>query len=64
MNEARDEVQVQAVLAAALEDNGQKRLSCAEAFRLAAEFNVKPSEIGRISNEHHIKISKCQLGCF
>ena len=64
MNESKDDRLVQAVLAAAPEENGRKRLSCAEAFRLAAEFSVKPGEIARISNENDVRISKCQLGCF
>lgn len=50
-------------------DKGQpsedkKRLSCTEAFELAKIYDVEIIEIGRICNEHNIKICKCQLGCF
>lgn len=41
-----------------------KRLMCAEAFGLAKKYKVEIIEIGRICNEHNIKICKCQLGCF
>jgi hypothetical protein len=42
----------------------RKRLACAEAFALAEKFDTKIIEIGRICNEHDIRICKCQLGCF
>jgi len=42
----------------------RKRLTCAEAFELAKKYDVEIIEIGRICNEHNIKICKCQLGCF
>ena len=41
-----------------------KRLTCAEAFELAKNFETEIIEIGRICNQHNIKICKCQLGCF
>jgi len=44
--------------------NNRKKLSCAEAFELAREFNAEIIEIGRICNKHSIRICKCQLGCF
>ena len=53
-----------AVLERAQEDDGKKRLSCAEAFELAQEFEVEVAEIGRICNRQNIRIRKCQLGCF
>ena len=34
------------------------------AFELAKKYDVEIIEIGRICNEHNIKICKCQLGCF
>ena len=52
------------VFGRAEESKGQKRLSCADAFELASEFEVEIREIGRICNQQKIKISKCQLGCF
>ncbi|OHB75539.1 MAG: hypothetical protein A2Z25_07510 [Planctomycetes bacterium RBG_16_55_9] len=44
--------------------DGRKRLTCAEAFDLAKRFKVDIIEIGRICNQHNIRICKCQLGCF
>ena len=41
-----------------------KRLTCAEAFELAKNFETEIIEIGRICNQHNIRICKCQLGCF
>ena len=50
-------------------DNGQpsedkQRLTCAGAFELAKKYDVEIIEIGRICNQHNIKIRKCQLGFF
>jgi len=53
-----------AVLKRAQELDGKRRLTCAEAFELAQEFEVEVIEIGRICNQHNIRICKCQLGCF
>lgn len=53
-----------AVLAAAREERGKLRLRCADAFRLAAEFDVEPGAVGRACSREGIKISACQLGCF
>ena len=53
-----------AVLERAQELDERKRLTCAEAFELAQEFEVEVIEIGRICNQHNIRICKCQLGCF
>jgi len=44
--------------------NGTKSLTCEKAFRLAEEYEAHLAEIGRICNQHNIKICKCQLGCF
>ncbi len=51
---------VQKIREAAVEN----RLTCTHAHELAQMLNVPLSEIGRICNELHIKISGCQLGCF
>lgn len=40
------------------------RLSCEKAHTLAQDLNIPLSEIGKVCNELHIKISSCQLGCF
>jgi len=55
---------VNAVLEQSQKPNGRKRLTCTEAFELAQEFEVEPVEIGRVCNQHNVKICKCQLGCF
>jgi len=54
----------QAVLEAAREIEGRKRLTCAEAFALARRLDVPISRIGRVCDDNNIKISNCQLGCF
>jgi hypothetical protein len=53
-----------AVIEAAVEMDGRKKLSCAKAFRLAERFGAELPEIGRVCNDHKIRITKCQLGCF
>jgi hypothetical protein len=55
---------INAVIERAQEIEGKKRLACAEAFELAKEFKVEVIEIGRICNQHNVRIRKCQLGCF
>ena len=55
---------VDAVIEAASEIDGRKKLSCAAAFQLAGRFSVKVLEIGRVCNDKNIRICKCQLGCF
>ena len=42
----------------------KKQLTCAEAFELAQKYETEIAEIGRICNQHKIKIRNCQLGCF
>jgi len=64
MNEVRDEELIEAVLSAARQEDGRMSLPCAEAFRLAAELGVRPSEIGRVCNAQNISITRCQIGCF
>jgi hypothetical protein len=41
-----------------------KRLACADAFRIARELDVPLGDIARTCNELGIKIAQCQLGCF
>ena len=64
MNEPEDEKLLEAVLRSAREEGGRMKLSCADAFRLAAELGVQPRDIGRICDAQNIKITKCQMGCF
>lgn len=52
------------VIGRAKEFDGGKRLMCVEAFELAQQFETEIIKIGRICNQHKIKICKCQLGCF
>ena len=59
-----DEKLVAAVLACSKETDGRRRLTCAEAFRIAAEWDVKAAEIRRICDQEGIRICSCQLGCF
>ena len=58
---------VDAVLKSAISSemsSNKKVLTCAKAFELAKKFDVKIIKIGNICNQHKIKISNCQLGCF
>jgi len=54
----------QAVVERSREMEGRRTLTCAEAFRLAAELGVELVQIGRICNEQKIRLRSCQLGCF
>ncbi len=40
------------------------KIPCAAAFKLAEELGLTRKELGEIFNELHIKITRCQLGCF
>jgi hypothetical protein len=55
---------VEAVLRKSQLSEGQRKLSCAQAFVLAQEMGTTVLEIGHICNEQKIKICLCQLGCF
>jgi len=39
-------------------------LSCAVAFKIAAELNVSPAEVGKTADLMEISLVKCQLGLF
>lgn len=39
-------------------------LTCASAFALASELNVKPLSVADAANVRGYKIRQCQLGCF
>ena len=62
-NEKEQDVK-QAVLAAAKDENGRKKIPCPEALRIANENGVAPNVVGRICNEEKIKIQNCSLGLF
>jgi len=55
---------VEAVRKTAVERDGQLILSCAQAFKIADQYDAGLGDIGRICNEERIKIVRCQLGCF
>lgn len=42
----------------------EKRLPCADAFKIAADLNVPIAQVGSACDELQIKIVGCQLGCF
>jgi molybdate transport system regulatory protein len=42
----------------------EKRLPCAEAFKIARDLEIPVGEVGKAANELGIKIVHCQLGCF
>jgi hypothetical protein len=52
------------VHAAAREEDGRKKLSCAQAHQLAKEHGVPLATIGRMCNEEGVRLTHCQLGCF
>lgn len=40
------------------------KITCTDARQIAADFNLDPSEIGKLCDEIEIKICACELGCF
>ena len=54
----------EAIEAAVIEQDGRRKLTCAEAFKLSQSLKISPAEIGQYCNDNEIKISACQLGCF
>jgi hypothetical protein len=50
--------------AALAEAAPQGELSCAAAFRVAAELGKEPAEIGRAADLMELRLVKCQLGLF
>jgi molybdate transport system regulatory protein len=41
-----------------------KRLACADAFKISRDLDVPLADVGRTCTELGIKIVQCQLGCF
>ena len=41
-----------------------KRIACADVFRIAQDLDVPLADVGRTCNELGIKMMQCQLGCF
>lgn len=46
------------------EEDGRKKLACADAFQIAERHAVELLDVARICNAENIRISRCQLGCF
>jgi len=49
---------------AILEKAKDGKLPCAMCFKIAEDFKISKSEMGKILNEMKVRISQCQLGCF
>ncbi|MFT5661243.1 MAG: hypothetical protein ACI9TV_001889 [Sulfurimonas sp.] len=45
-----------------LNDDG--KINCLDAFKLARELKIEPSEIAELTKAHSIKIDNCELGVF
>jgi hypothetical protein len=52
------------VLASTREVNGQRRISCAQAFEVHHQHGIALGDIGKICDENNVRICACQLGCF
>jgi len=55
---------LEAVLDAVVVRDERMTLRCADAFRLAKDYDVEPMAIAAVCNANKIKIVQCQLGCF
>ena len=52
-------------VAAAVQELAQEgKLSCADAFRVARELGMAPSEVGKAADELGVRLARCQLGLF
>ncbi|MBM4370287.1 MAG: hypothetical protein FJ098_01450 [Deltaproteobacteria bacterium] len=59
-----DQELLEIIVAESYEKDGKRRLDCTKAFKIAVKHPVTLRDVGRICNEHEIRIAKCQLGCF
>jgi len=41
-----------------------RRLTCADARKIAEDLGVPYHEVGAVADELGVKIKNCQLGCF
>lgn len=58
-------VQLNPTIAGAIRKcSAEGNVPCTEAFRIAEEMNIQPSEVGRALDLLEIRIIKCQLGLF
>ncbi|NLE23372.1 MAG: hypothetical protein GX624_11435 [Actinobacteria bacterium] len=46
------------------EAGDDRRIACADAFRIARDLGVSVADVGRACDELGIKVMQCQLGCF
>ncbi len=44
--------------------SNQRKITCAEAFNIAADMNISPEIIGKLTDDLGIKLTHCQLGLF
>ena len=44
--------------------NEDGKINCLEAFKLARELHIDPSEIAELTKKYNIKIDNCELGVF
>lgn len=59
------DAQVDSVIKAKIEGNVKDgELACAMAFKIAAELEVPPSEVGKTLDLLELRLNKCQLGLF
>ncbi len=52
------------VFDATFKEEETRKLSCPDAFALAAAHNIDLFDIAQLCNQEGIKIVQCQLGCF
>jgi hypothetical protein len=60
----REEQKKQELIKAVKEAAAEGKISCAEATRLADQYQFPRLEMGKLLNDLKIKIRGCQLGCF
>ncbi|MGA1874723.1 MAG: hypothetical protein ACMUIA_03860 [bacterium] len=60
----RDEKKKQELIKAVKETATDGKISCAEATRLADQYQFPRREMGNLLDDLKIKIKSCQLGCF
>ena len=63
-----DDAKLESIVLAETTTNpdGQKTMTCADAFALAEKHGVDLLDIARICNANgkQVRLTKCQLGCF
>ena len=52
------------VMNTTFEEDGKRKLTCLDAFRLAEQHGVDLLDIAGVCNREGIRLCKCQLGCF